>query len=79
MNLKKNKKQILAKLSTLGTTLVILATKSNICFANGIGTQEVQTATDNIKRVITSIAMPLGRSSYICKRSNCSNKNDYKC
>ena len=26
---------------------------------SGIGTAEVQTATENIKRVITSIAMPL--------------------
>lgn len=79
MNLKKRKKQIISNLSTLGTTLIILAIKSNTCFASGIGTQEVQTATDNIKRVITSIAMPLGRCSYICKCSNCSNKNDYKC
>lgn len=34
----------------------------HICLAtsSGIGTAEVQTATENIKRVITSIAMPLG-------------------
>lgn len=53
--------------------------KANICLATGIGTQEVQAATDNIKRVITSIAMPLGRSSYFCKYSYCSIKNDSKC
>lgn len=62
MNLTKRKKQIITKLSTIGTTLTLLAIKSNTCFAanSGIGTAEVQTATDNIKRVITSIAMPLG-------------------
>lgn len=60
MNLSKKKKRLLTKLSTIGTTITLLATKSNVCFAEGIGTAEVQTATDNIKRVITSIAMPLG-------------------
>lgn len=62
MDLTKRKKQIITKLSTIGTTLTLLAIKSNICLAanSGIGTAEVQTATDNIKRVITSIAMPLG-------------------
>lgn len=62
MNLSKKKKQLLTKLSTIGTTITLLAIKSNICLATngGIGTAEVQTATENIKRVITSIAMPLG-------------------
>lgn len=60
MNLTKKKKQLLTKLSTIGTTITLFAIKSNVCFAEGIGTAEVQTATDNIKRVITSIAMPLG-------------------
>ena len=60
MNLSKKKKHLLTKLSTIGTTITLLAIKSNVCFAEGIGTAEVQTATDNIKRVITSIAMPLG-------------------
>jgi TRAP-type C4-dicarboxylate transport system permease small subunit len=61
MNLTKKKKRVITKLSTIGTTLTLFAIQSNICFAeSGIGTAEVQTATDNIKRVITSIAMPLG-------------------
>lgn len=61
MNLTKSKKKIIKKLSTIGTTMVLFAIQSNICFATGgIGTAEVQSATDNIKRVITSIAMPLG-------------------
>lgn len=60
MSLTKRKKQLLTKLSTIGTTLTLLIIKSNMCFATGIGTAEVQTATENIKRVITSIAMPLG-------------------
>lgn len=60
MNLSEKKRKLLTKLSTIGTTIILLAVKSNVCFAEGIGTSEVQTATDNIQRVITSIAMPLG-------------------
>ena len=41
------------------TTFISLAVNSRV-FASGIGTAEVKTATENIKRVITSIAMPLG-------------------
>lgn len=73
MNLSKKKKHLLTKLSTIGTTITLLAIKSNVCFAEGIGTAEVQTATDNIKRVITSIAMPLRWCSNFCKCSCCSN------
>ena len=55
---KKTKKVI----AGIGTTLTMLAIKSQ-CFATegsgSIGTAEVTTATENIKRVITSIAMPL--------------------
>lgn len=60
MKLKERKKQIIAKLSTVGATMTLLAIQANQVFAESIGTEEVQTATDNIKRVITSIAMPLG-------------------
>lgn len=59
MNLTKRKKQIITKLSTIGTTITLFAIKSNVCFAETIGTTEVEAATENIKRVITSIAMPL--------------------
>lgn len=55
------KKKNLNKLAVLGTTATLLLARSNICFAeSGIGTSEVAAATENIKRVITSIAMPLG-------------------
>lgn len=60
MNLSKKKKQILTKLSTICTTITLIAIRSNICFAESIGKTEVDAATQNIKRVITSIAMPLG-------------------
>ncbi len=60
MNLSKRKKQIITKLSTVGAMLSLFAMQSSMCFATAIGTAEVRTATDNIKRVITSIAMPLG-------------------
>lgn len=80
MNLSKKKKQILTKLSTIGATITLIAIRSNICFAEGgIGTAEVQTATDNIKRVITSIAMPLRWCTNLCKCGRCSYKNDSKC
>ena len=61
MNVTKGKKKLIAKLSSIGTTITLLL---------------IQTATDNIKRVITSIAMPLGRSFNFCKCSCCSIKND---
>lgn len=60
MNLTKKKKQILTKLSTIGTTITLILMQSNVCLATTIGTAEVEAATTNIKRVITSIAMPLG-------------------
>lgn len=60
MKLIKSKKQIITKLSSIGIVLTLLFIKGNIVFATGIGTAEVQTATENIRRVITSIAMPLG-------------------
>ena len=60
MKLTKKKKKIISKLSTIVTTITLFTIKNNIVFATGIGTAEVQTATENIKRVITSIAMPLG-------------------
>ena len=65
MKMLKSKKQIKSKLSTIGATITLFVIKSNISLANdsstGIGTAQVKTATENIERVITSIAMPLGR------------------
>ena len=61
----KKKRKIL---TTIGTTLTLIAIQSQ-CLAFSktdpsggatIGTAEVTTATESIKRVITSIAMPLG-------------------
>lgn len=60
MKLTERKKQIITKLSTAGTTAMLFAIQASQVFAETIGTAEVQTATDSIKRVITSIAMPLG-------------------
>lgn len=87
IKLKKKRKLLTA----MGTALSIIAIKSQ-CLAfssvlnggsNGssgsIGTAEVTTATENIKRVITSIAMPLRRCSNICKYSCCCIENDCKC
>ena len=60
MSVTKRKRHLLANVSKIGMTLTILMIQSNVCFAETIGTAEVETATENIKRVITSIAMPLG-------------------
>ena len=60
MKLTERKQKIITKLSTACITLTLIAIQANQVFAESIGTEEVQTATDNIKRVITSIAMPLG-------------------
>lgn len=65
-------------LTSIGTTLTMLAIQIQ-CFAtesSTIGTAEVTQATENIKRVITSIAMPLRWCSYICKCCSCCVKND---
>lgn len=51
---------MLTKLATVSTLITLFTIQSNFCFAEGIGTAEVNTATENIQRVITSIAMPLG-------------------
>lgn len=61
MSLLKRNNKIMKKLSIIATSMTLFAIKNNICVASStIGIVEVQTATNNIKRVITSIAMPLG-------------------
>lgn len=63
----KNLKRKKNSLRTIASTLTLIAIKTQ-CFAadsSSIGTAEVTEATENIKRVITSIAMPLRRSSNI--------------
>lgn len=64
MKLKKRKQQLIPKIKAIGTILTVYAMRTNMVFATEggttIGTAEVETATENIKRVITSIAMPLG-------------------
>ena len=68
--MKQRRKKVISMLFTMAITIIISA---NNVFATGIGTAEVQTATDNIKRVITSIAMPLRWCTYFCKYSSSSN------
>lgn len=66
MNLTKKKKELIFGLSQIATSATLIAIRCNQSFATGIGTTEVEVATDNIKRVITSIAMPLGRCFNFC-------------
>lgn len=58
LNLSNKKNKILTKLSSIVTAITLLAIQSN-CLATSIGTAEVETATESVKRVITAIAMPL--------------------
>ena len=67
--IRKRKEKLLVAL----LTSITLVNAKMTSFASGIGTAEVQTATDNIKRVITSIAMPLRWCINICKHCCCSN------
>ena len=60
MKLTEKKQKIIKKISVASTTAALFAIQASQVFAESIGTAEVQAATDNIKRVITSIAMPLG-------------------
>ena len=76
MKLTTNKKLVIIRIFTVLAMITIFFSNVSTVFASsstGIGTAEVQTATENIKRVITSIAMPLRWSSYLCKYSNRSN------
>lgn len=77
--MKKIKKEIISYYGRIGIInsfafwIISISNKVFASSSTGIGTAEVQTATENIKRVITSIAMPLRWSTYLCKYSNCSN------
>lgn len=76
MSLKK--KKIITNLATI-LLICILVLMQDYCFAtnaDSIGTAEVQAATDNIKRVIVSIAMPLRWCVNFCQCCNYCIKND---
>ena len=47
-------------ISALLIGIIVMLKNNNIFASEGIGTAEVAQATDNIQRVITYIAMPLG-------------------
>lgn len=57
MNLAKFKKKIIK--SSIIAPFLVMATKANV-FAATIGTQEVETATQNIKNAVIKLAMPIG-------------------
>ena len=60
MKITTKKKLVVIRIFTILAMIMMLYTDINTVIATGIGTAEVTQATDNIKRVITSIAMPLG-------------------
>lgn len=57
MNLVKFKKKITK--SSIIAPFLVMATKASV-FAATIGTQEVETATQNIKNAVIKLAMPIG-------------------
>ena len=72
------KEKLISRISVITTTLSLIVLRSKQCFAEGIGIAEVKTATENIQRVITSIAMPLRWCFDFCKYCSSCNKNDCK-
>lgn len=65
MKITTKKKLVVIRIFTILAIIMMFFTNINAVFATeggttGISTAEVTQATDNIKRVITSIAMPLG-------------------
>ena len=65
MKITTKKKLVVIRIFTILAIIMMFFTNINAVFATegattGIDTAEVRQATDNIKRVITSIAMPLG-------------------
>lgn len=47
------------KLATITTPLLVMLSNAR-SYATSIGTQEVKTATDNIKQAVIELAMPVG-------------------
>ena len=71
MKLTTKKKLVIVRVFTLLAIILVLLTNVNAVLATesgttGIGTAEVEAATNNIQRVITSIAMPLRWSFNLC-------------
>lgn len=62
MNLKKNKNQKFRKLnmSLITTQIMLLLMRVKVYATGTIGTQEVETATNNIKDAVIRLAMPIG-------------------
>ena len=57
----KNKKNNLKiKLSTIMTSFMVMLINAKTYAATTIGTQEVETATQNIKNAVIKLAMPIG-------------------
>lgn len=63
-----NLKSKLRKISTMSLVTIALIVLINIStYAEStIGTQEVETATQNIKDAVIELAMPVRFSSYVC-------------
>ena len=66
-------KKIKLKLATMASTFYLFLINTKIYAATTIGTQEVETATQNIKDAVIKLAMPVRFSSHVCEYSNYSN------
>lgn len=63
------------KIWVIPTTLIMMSTK---VFAGSISTAEVTQATENVKKAVIKLAMPIRRNFSICKHRNNCFKNDSK-
>ena len=66
------------KISSIMTPFILAYAKVN-SYATTIGTQEVETATQNIKDAVVKLAMPIRKCTYVCKYCNYCNKTNCKC
>lgn len=57
-------------LPTIMTSIFMTLINTKSVLATTIGTQEVETATQNIKDAVVKLAMPIRNGSYVCKYCN---------
>lgn len=55
------------KLSTLTVPLMVMLMNIKTYAASTIGTQEVETATQNIRDAVIKLAMPVRKCTNVCK------------
>ena len=65
MKIKKKLKKKL-KIASITTPLMLMLCNLNVYASGTIGTQEVETATQNIRDAVIKLAMPVRKCTYVC-------------